>query len=77
MTLQIQTALEQEFDLPFFVIEEIGMARTVHDCHANSFGGFKYMESPISKSAVYEKHGLTFERGEQIGWAYIHDMEAK
>lgn len=74
MTHQIATALEQEFGLPFEVIQEIGLARQADDIANNAFDSGKYMSSPVCKSAVYEKHGLSFERGEEIGWAYIHDM---
>lgn len=71
MTPQAQKSLEQEFGLPFAAIEEIGEARRTDDLHANSFGGRTYMQSPVCKGAVYKKHGLDFERGEAVAWAYI------
>lgn len=72
MQTEIQKSLEAEFKLPFDVIAEIGEARRTDDLYANGFGSNDvYQDSPVSKCAVYEKHGLSFEQGEAIGWAYI------
>lgn len=74
MTNETHRALEQEFGLPFHVIQEIGEARRTDDLHANGFGSMKvYQDSPVSKCAVYAKHGLDYTQGEAIGWAYICD----
>ena len=73
MNTQIVTSLEQEFGLPFSAIQEIGEARRTNDLYDNAFGSRKHMQSPVRKSVVYQKHGLSFERGEEISWAYIHD----
>lgn len=74
LSIQGQRALEAEFALPFAVIAEIGEARRADDQAANGFGGSAvYQASPVCKSSVYKKHGLDFARGEEIGWAYIHD----
>lgn len=72
MNTQTQKALEQEFGLPFAVIKEVGEARRIDDLHKNGFGSRNvYQDSPISKCSVYDKYGLSFEQGEEIGWAYI------
>jgi len=76
MKTEIEDRLEKEFNLPAEAIAEIAAARSAHDCHENAFGGTAIMDSPVCKFKAYKKHGVTFEQGEAIGWAYIHDMGA-